>query len=235
MPSPQAWCFPCILEMSISSVLAFPAQLSHRPQQVPVSPPGMPAGAWVHARVSGKPVFGRLPQQAPHRHGFGTPEACLGGRNLLSSSVFPVPARGPRKSGLARPRGCLPACPRSSPAGKGPAQPASPAWPAGGTMSHWAVSPARCPLLPALEYLQRGCERTAGAESLLAAPWGLPPPGSSGLAFLTGGHLQKNNDRGGVSDNRRRQAQILTLRNTRGFKPGILAHTFQHMPLRQGN
>lgn len=138
--------------------------------QVPVSPPGMPAGAWAHARVSGKPVFERLPQLAPRLHGFGTPEAGLGGRNLLSSSVCLVPAHGPRKSGLARPRGCLPACLRSIPAGKGPDQLAFPAWPAGGTMFHWAVSPAPRPLLPASECLQRGCERIAGAESLLAAP-----------------------------------------------------------------
>lgn len=138
--------------------------------QVPVSPPGMPAGAWAHARVSGKQVFERLPQLAPHHHGFGTPEAGLGGRNLLNSSVCPVPAHGPRRSGLAHPRGCLRACPRSSPAGRGPDQPASPAWPAGGMMSHWAVSPAPHPLLLALECLQRGCGRTAGAESLLEAP-----------------------------------------------------------------
>lgn len=138
--------------------------------QAPVSLPGMPAWAWAHVRVSGKPVFERLPQLAPRRHGFGTPEAGLRGRNLLSSSVCPVPARGPRKSGPAGPRGCLPAGLKSSPAGRGPDQPASPVWPGGGTMSHWAVSPAPHPLLPALECLQRGCERTAGAESLLSAP-----------------------------------------------------------------
>lgn len=151
--------------------------------QVPLSLPGMPAGAWAHARVSGKPVFEPPLQLAPHRHGFGTPESGSGGQNRLSSSVYPVPAHGPRKSGLARPRGCLPVGLRSSPVGSGPDRPASPAWPAGHTMSHWAVSPAPRPLLPALERLQRGCERTAGAESLPAAPWGLPPPDSSGLAF----------------------------------------------------
>lgn len=138
--------------------------------RVPLSLPRMPAGVWARARVSGKPVFEQLLQLAPHRHGFGTLEAGSGGQNRLSSFVCPVPAHGPKKSGLARPQGCLPSGPRSSPVGSGPDRPASPAWPAGRTTSHWAVSQTARPLLPGLESLQRGCERTAGAESPPAAP-----------------------------------------------------------------
>lgn len=139
--------------------------------QAPPFQPVTLAGAWAHAPVSGRPVSEQPPQSPPRLPGLGFPEAWPGGQNLPSSCVSPVSAHGPGKSGAAHHWGCLPAGRGSSPAGRRPGLPASPGWHVGDKTFHWAGSLAPQPLLlPALEFPQRGSERTSGAGSLPEAP-----------------------------------------------------------------
>ena len=139
--------------------------------RAPPSQPVMPAGAWAHAPVSGKPVSVQPLQPPPHRPGLGSPEAWPGGRSLLSSCESLATAPGPGKSEAAHPWGCPPAGQGFYPAGRGTGLPASPGWLDDDMTFHSAEPPApQPPLLPVLRLPQRGSERTSEAVSLPGAP-----------------------------------------------------------------